>query len=302
MYISPIYIIVLKVFNIMMERLNKKISRLVSAFSPKLHFYMAYYHHRHRWPNLIEPKDLSELWIRRLLDGGINHYYTLADKYLVREYVRRCGCEDMLPGLIGCYSKGNELDFEMLPQKFALKANWGAGMNLICTDKSKYSEAKLRNMIDSWLAGPKYAFSERHYNLIDRKVVCEEFIDDGTGGFPIDYKFICLKGEVKAILVCNDRDSGHADYIPYDINWNPLYDYCIAKHDSSELVNKPNNLSEMIASAKKLASSIDMVRVDLYSNGTKIWFGEMTLTPDGCIFRRWTQRAIDEMGNYFRTH
>ena len=165
MYISPIYIIVLKVFNIMMERLNKKISRLVSAFSPKLHFYMAYYHHRHRWPNLIEPKDLSELWIRRLLDGGINHYYTLADKYLVREYVRRCGCEDMLPGLIGCYSKGNELDFEMLPQKFALKANWGAGMNLICTDKSKYSEAKLRNMIDSWLAGPKYAFSERHYNL-----------------------------------------------------------------------------------------------------------------------------------------
>lgn len=45
---------------------------------------------------------------------------------------------------------------------------------------------------------------------------------------------------------------------------------------------------------KKLASGIDMVRVDLYSNGNKIWFGEMTLTPDGCIFRRWTQKAINE--------
>lgn len=58
----------------------------------------------------------------------------------------------------------------------------------------------------------------------------------------------------------------------------------------------------MIECAKKLASGIDMVRVDLYSNGNKIWFGEMTLTPDGCIFRRWTQKAIDEMGIYYRTH
>lgn len=285
-----------------MKYLNKIISRIISKVSPRMHFCLAYYHHRHRWPNLKAPKDLSELWIKRLLDGEINQYYKLADKYLVREYVKECGCEEILTGLIGCYSKGEELDFDILPQKFALKANWGAGMNLICTDKSKYAEKEIRNQIDLWLSGPKYAFSERHYNLITRRIVCEEFIDDGTEGFPIDYKFICLKGEIKAILVCNDRESGHADYIPYNINWKPLYDYCIAKHDDSELVKKPKNLSKMIECAKKLASGIDMVRVDLYSNGNRIWFGEMTLTPDGCIFRRWTQKAIDEMGIYYRTH
>ena len=76
----------------------------------------------------------------------------------------------------------------------------------------------------------------------------------------------------------------------------------IAKQKKSELVSKPANLTQMLECAKKLASGIDMVRVDLYSNGNKIWFGEMTLTPDGCIFRRWTQKAINEMGEYYRTH
>ena len=284
-----------------MKSLNKIISRFISKYSPKLHFCLAYYRRRHKWPNLNKPTDLSELWIKRLLEGHINQYFYLADKFLVREYVKQCGCSDILTGLVNCYSKGDELIYAELPERFALKANWGAGMNLICTNKFRYTEKELQNQIDNWLKSPQFGFSERHYNLIKRQVICEEFIDDGTGGFPIDYKFICLKGEIKVILVCNDRESGHADYIPYDQDWKPLFDYCIAKHNMSELVSKPANLSKMIDCAKKLASGIDMVRVDLYSNGKKIWFGEMTLTPDGCIFRRWTQKAIDEMGEYYRT-
>lgn len=166
-----------------MESLNKIVSRIISKFFPRIHFCLAYYHHRHKWPNLTCPKDLSELWIKRLLDGQVNQYYQLADKYLVREYVKKCGYADTLTSLVNCYSKGDELIYSELPQKFALKANWGAGMNLICTKKSQYTENELRSQIDKWLVSPKFAFSERHYNLISRKVVCEEFIDDGTGGF-----------------------------------------------------------------------------------------------------------------------
>lgn len=285
-----------------MKTLNKCVSRIVSYISPKLHFSLAYFNHRHKWPNLKNPTDLSELWIKRLLNGTINQYYFLADKYKVRKYVTECGCGEILTKLISCYSSKDELDYAKLPNKFALKANWGAGMNLICTDKSKYTQEQLKIQIEKWLSSPPFTFSERHYNLIERKIVCEEFIDDGTGGFPIDYKFICVKGEIMAILVCNDRETGHADYIPYDINWNPRFDYCIAVHNVDELIPCPSNLAAMIDCVKKLASGIDLVRIDLYSNGDKIWFGEITLTPDGCIFRRWTQKAIDEMGAYYRNH
>lgn len=285
-----------------MVSLNKYISRIISRFSPKTYFLLAYLHHRKRFPNLKSPKDLSELWIQKLLKGEINKYYYLADKYTVREYVAGHGCENILPVLYGYYTKGNQFDITSLPTKFALKANWGASMNLICTDKNKYTQESIRHLIDSWLSSQSFNYSEQHYDLIERKIICEEFIDDGTDGFPIDYKFICLKGEVAVILVCNGRETGNANYIPYDPNWNVKLDYCKSKHDVCEFIPRPKNLDDMISIAMKLASDIDMVRVDLYSNGFKIWFGEMTLTPDGGIFRRWTQKAIDELGEHYRIH
>ena len=285
-----------------MHSLNRFISRIISGLSQKTHFQMAYFHHRKRLPNLQSPQNLSELWIKLVLDGEINKYYYLADKYAVREYVTERGFKDTLPAHFGYYTKGSQLEINALPEKFVLKANWGASMNLICLDKSRYDQEVLRNQIDKWLSAPNFNNFERHYNLIDRKIICEEYIDDGSGGFPIDYKFLCLKGRVIVILVCKGRETGHAAYIPYDTEWNAKIDYCITKPDAKDILPRPKNLDAMIEMAERLSSGIDMVRVDLYSNGTKIWFGEMTLTPDGCIFRRWTQKAIDEMGEYYRSH
>ncbi len=285
-----------------MHSLNRFISRIISGLSQKTHFQMAYFHHRKRLPNLQSPQNLSELWIKLVLDGEINKYYYLADKYAVRDYVTERGLKEALPTLYGYYTKGSQLKTITLPDKFVLKANWGASMNLICLDKSKYNQEVLCNKIDQWLSAPNFNNFERHYNQIDRKIICEEYIDDGSGGFPIDYKFLCLKGRVIVILVCKGRETGHAAYIPYDTEWNAKIDYCITKPDAKDILPRPKNLDAMIEMAERLSSGIDMVRVDLYSNGTKIWFGEMTLTPDGCIFRRWTRKAIDEMGEYYRTH
>ena len=40
-------------------------------------------------------------------------------------------------------------------------------------------------------------------------------------------------------------------------------------------------------------------RVDLYDTGTKIYFGEMTLTPAGAIFHSWSQKALDDMVSFY---
>lgn len=44
---------------------------------------------------------------------------------------------------------------------------------------------------------------------------------------------------------------------------------------------------------------LDLIRVDLYDTGTKIYFGEMTLTPAGAIFHNWSQKALDDMGSFY---
>lgn len=259
-------------------------------------FWLSYVHNRHRIPNFKNPKDLSEIWIKRVLDGKVNELYYLADKYAVRDYVKKKGLESILTPELGVYEKGSEIDFDALPERFALKANFGAGRNIICTDKSKLDYEATRQQVNQWMTAEVYSLSERHYNLINKKFVCEAFIDDGTGGFPVDYKFMCINGKVHCILACSGRERGHADYLPYTVDWKPMFDYYRSYPKDIEIIKAPANLLDMIAVAEKLADCIDLVRVDLYSNGAEIWFGEMTLTPSGCIFHRWSTKAIDEMG------
>ncbi len=281
---------------------KRKVLSFAGKCSPngRLSFVISYLHNRHRWPNLTDPKDLSEIWIKRVLDGKVNELSYLADKYEVRNYVTDKGLGSILTPLLAVYGTADEIDFDALPNRFALKANFGAGCNIICIDKTKLDKKQCREKVRVWLKSGKYSVSERHYNLIPKKFVCEEFIDDGTGGFPIDYKFLCVNGRVCCILVVSGRENGHGAYLPYSIDWKPLPEYYRGNSTALETLPRPANLSAMIDIAEKLAGEIDLVRVDLYSNGSKIWFGEMTLTPSGCIFHRWTQKALDDLGQLYR--
>lgn len=266
----------------------------------KLSFWLSYVHNRHRLPNFDNPKDLSEIWIKYVLDGKVNDLYYLADKCEVRKYVKHKGLDYLLTPELGVYRNGSEINFDLLPNRFALKANFGAGRNIICTDKRNLDYEATRRKVDEWLKPIVYSYSERHYNLIEKKFICEAFIDDGTGGFPIDYKFLCIHGKVKCILVCSGRENEHTDYLPYSLEWKPMYDYYKSYPRDIKLLKKPNNLKEMLDVAEKLAENIPLVRIDLYSNESRIWFGEITLTPAGCIFHRWSNRAMDELGREFR--
>ena len=278
------------------------LAHYIPKISPGLFFRLAYFHNRGRFPNLSKPKDLSEIWIKRVLDGKVNELFYLADKFAVRDYVEKKGLGDILTPLIGVYDNVDEIDFDSLPSRFAMKANYGAGLNVISTDKTLLNKDEVLKKAKKWLQPLHYSESERHYNLITPKIVVEEFIDDGTGGFPVDYKFMCIHGKVHCILGVNGRSEGKGFYLPYSTDWQPLYEYYRGKTIGAELLKCPKNIDEMISIASKLASDIDLIRVDLYSNGKRIWFGEMTLTPSGCIFHRWTQKALDIMGNeYNRT-
>lgn len=279
------------------------IANNIAKFSPSLFFRIAYFHNRNRWLKLKHPSDLSAIWIKKLLNGEIKEYAYLADKYAVRAYVQSRVGDSILSKLIGVWDDPSKIDFAQFPDKFALKLNYGAGMNLICTDKQNFNEQDAIQKLKNWMnSSEKYSYSEAHYNLIPRKVICEEFIVDGNGVFPTDYKFLCIKGEPFCILACSDRDTGHAKYTMYSPTWEWLPDYQKEKANQQKEVGKPRNLDEMLLVARKLSAGIDLVRVDLYDTGNKVLFGEMTLTPAGCIFHTWTQKALDDAARYYFTH
>lgn len=279
------------------------LAKLTSCISPKLFFNIAYLNNRGKFPDLSDPKDLSEILIRSVLDDSVKELYYLADKYEVRKYIIERGYENLLTPLIGVYSNVRDINYDKLPDQFAIKMNYGAGMNIICKDKTSFNQQESSLLLNKWLNSKiKYSYAESHYNLINRKIVIEEFIDDGSGDFPTDYKFMCVNGQVLCVLVCSGREHGHPYYAPYSLDWKYLKHYDKREHSIVENIAKPNNLPEMIKVASDLSQGIPFVRVDLYSNGDKIWFGEMTLTPSGCILHGWTKQAIDELGESYRIH
>lgn len=284
------------------------IARIISKYCPSLFFRIAYFHNRKKWLNLRHPKDLSALWIKKLLDGDIKEISWLADKYAVRKYVKDRVGNEILPELLGVWDDPNKIDFTLLPDKFALKLNYGAGMNIICTDKNRLDEKEVIRKLQDWMNLPAYSFAESHYNCIPRKIICEEFISDDNGVFPTDYKFICIKGEPFCILACSDRFTDNLKFTVYSTDWTWLPEYQKEKPENQKHIKKPIHLDEMLSVARKLSHGLDLIRVDLYDRNavdntkSNVLFGEMTLTPAGCIFHSWTQRALDDAGKFYYSH
>ena len=88
------------------EHCKAFVAHIVSMLSPKFFFIIAYVHNRKRFPNFNHPRDLSEIWIKSILDGTPRKKYWLADKYRVREFVKSKRLTDILVPLVGGASMG----------------------------------------------------------------------------------------------------------------------------------------------------------------------------------------------------
>ena len=124
-----------------------------------------------------------------------------ADKYKVREYVKKKGLGDILVPLIGHWDKPEDIDWDSLPDKFVLKCNHGCAYNILCNDKNKFDKVEATKRLKKWMKEDFGAFNiETHYSQIKPHITCEEFLGDCI----VDYKFFCFNGEPKYIYVSSD--------------------------------------------------------------------------------------------------
>ena len=204
-----------------------------------------------------------------------------ADKYLVREYVKECGCEEILTKLYGVYDDANDINWDELPNKFVLKWNFGCGLNIICKDKSKLDEQEVKRKLNKWKHNKFYLkTSEMQYKKMNKKIICEEYLCDSKSNTLDDYKIYCFYGEVGPVMICIGRDKGKPKFYYFDSKFNWLKEYSQDGLNTEKLeVEKPKCFDKMIGYAKKLSKPFPLVRVDLYIVDNKVYFGELTFTP-----------------------
>ena len=245
--------------------------------------------------NLDNPKTFNEKiqWLKLYDSTPIKT--RLADKYLVRDWVKEKIGEQYLVPLLGVYDKFEDIDFTKLPDRFVIKCNHGSGWNIIVKDKSKLDLAEVKQKLDKWMH-ENFAFKsgyELHYRDIKPKIIIEKYMTNDNNNL-YDYKFWCFNGSVK-YMQFRDDFSSNLKMAFYDLSWNKqsfYYDHPLY----GENLEKPSNFDEMVKIAESLCKGFSFVCVDLYClNDGSIYFGEMTFTRSSGT-GKWNDETIN---NYF---
>ena len=259
---------------------------LLTSLSPKFTINLLFKLCHHRKPDLNHPKTLDEKiqWMK------LNYYKNnalvmqCADKWRVRDYVKDHGLESILTEVITTYHNPEEIDWDTLPEKFVLKWNFGNGGNVICTDKSMLDRTVATRDLKRF---QKLKFhllaAEPQYNVDEKLLICEKFIETESGKSPVDYKFYCFNGQAKYVLCCIGRGEGQKPaFYFFDRNWQLQRLNRQGKAAPEGFtVPKPDGIDQLFDYAETLSKPFPFVRADFYLENGKAYFGELTFTPGG---------------------
>lgn len=251
-----------------------------------------------RWPDFRNPTTFDEklLWLNLYWRHPLKT--ECGDKYTMRQYVEQHGLGHLLPKLHAVYGAVDEIDFDALPFPCVLKCSHGCKCNVFCRSRETLDVKAARRDLRRWMRTDfSRILGELHYGAMQPRILCEEFLDDGTGQLPLDYKVYCFGGKPYCVLCCTEREpNGKATFRFFDLEWKPLSLYRV-ESAAVRKIPRPITLPDMLAAAATLAAPFPFVRVDFYSIGDRPVLGELTFTPDGCIDRDLTDEAQQTLGS-----
>lgn len=244
-------------------------------------------------PNYANPILLRDklMWLTRYYQQP--EKTVCADKYKVREYVTSKGLASILIPLIGVYDNPEDIDFDALPNQFVLKCNHGSGYNIIVLDKSTLDVDATRTKLTSWLHTDYHkCFCEVQYRDIPRKIVCEELLSETA---PTEYQCWCINGEPDSLLVCRKNFDGSYDAGSFSTDFKQLYDRC-REEPVDGVLERPQNLEMILEYSRVLSKDFPFVRADFYEVDGKIYFAELTFTPNGNYLTKYKEEFHKRLG------
>jgi hypothetical protein len=202
-----------------------------------------------------------------------------SDKYEVRSYVEEKGLEKYLTKLYGVYENLEEINFDTLPNSFAIKNTNGSGANHFVKDKRTENMDDINNIIKGWMTARKADYGREwcYYNVKPR-IIVEELIERDENNDIPDYKFFCFNGIVKYLYTMVDYVDNHKN--GRCSFFTPEFQQLAYRRSEYKEINrpipKPKKFDEMIKIAEILSKDFPHVRVDLYNIKGRIIFGELT--------------------------
>lgn len=268
-------------------RLGVIILRNYSSFIKDDETYLRWYYlfNMRKRLKLDSPKTYNEKinWLK--LHDHNPLYTTLVDKLKVKDYVAEKIGSEYIIRTLGVWKRAEDIDWDMLPERFVLKTTQGGGNIgvMICHNKSEFDIAKASANMNAALEQDLYSSSrEWPYKNVEPLIFAEEYMEDEHGELR-DYKFFCFNGKCKMLFVATERQTREEPFFNFfDESYNPL------PLKQGHPVNpvhpeKPEGFDKMIHIAEQLAEGLPHVRMDLYVINGKVYFGEFTFYHFGGV-------------------
>jgi len=245
--------------------------RHVIKFSDGWHFYLRYGRLPHR-KALLYNEYLFNLKHSR--DFVSNLRACVTDKESVKDFISSIlGADKTIKTLAVIKSKKDLKSFAAHKFPAVLKPTHSSGRFLLCESNHKIKESK--NILLGWLAHDYFYHSlEFNYSGLEKKIIVEEFLSER---FFLEGSVHCKNGIPKIVSLINrytkERQSYSANKSPLGVSLS------FALKDLK--VRNWNFFNVLLGECKKLSKPFSYIRIDFYTDGDEIIYGELTNLPAG---------------------
>lgn len=265
----------------MKSPLQNTLHSISTLLPDKLYLQLKYRKYTGRWIDFSHPVTFNEKlqWLK--LHDRNPAYTQMVDKYEVRRYIGNKIGEQYLIPLLGVWDHVEDIDFDSLPSRFVLKCTHDSGGLIICKDKSQLDTAAARLKLKNSLRRNFYYYSrEWPYKDVKPRIIAEQYMEEEGADSLKDYKIFAFDGVPRFIQVDFDRFTDHKRNL-YTPDWEYMEAGIQFPSDGTRIIERPENLEEMLSLSSILSTGIPHVRTDFYSIRGKTYFGELTFFHGG---------------------
>lgn len=227
-----------------------------------------------RVPNPADPRTMNEKFFWRKIFDRSPEFIEVSDKLRIRKWLVRNNVEIDSPPILWTGTSPAKIPDDLLAQSVVVKANHGSGMNIFLHDAPPDRAAFNRRM-GRYLRKPYgHRRLEWAYFGITRKIIVEKLVPNIT----TEFKAYTFGNRIERLVIIYDRFT----YPVADV-WLPDgkggFSLFEGRAAVAERANRPlpANTAEALKISRQIGERFDHMRVDILSDGDKLWFSELTI-------------------------
>lgn len=237
-----------------------------------------------RFPRLATPRSANDKFFWRKVFDHDPRFTILCDKLRCKEWIRTLDPGIGIAPVLWVGTDAREIPRQILSGDVVLKANRGSGTNLIIRN-GEYDPGHLIRTTRRWR---RKFYGWRHYEWgyrhVPKCVFVESLITPENGSLD-ELKLYTFGDRVERVVYILDRFSAIEASV-----WEPDADGRLARSTQPAAVAErisdkplPPAIDRALECARAIGRNFDHVRVDLYTDGEQLWFGELTVYNLGGI-------------------